>query len=103
MVRNEGGVAGSEVLQVYVSYPGVGLTTPLKQLRGFKKARNVIPGSAERLEIALDKYSFSLWDESQNAWRVSTGFYGIHAGFNSDFLSLNGSVEINNTFYWNGL
>ncbi|KAL9714898.1 hypothetical protein Ac2012v2_001558 [Leucoagaricus gongylophorus] len=103
LVRNEGGVAGSEVLQVYVSYPGVGLTTPLKQLRGFKKARNVIPGSAERLEIALDKYSFSLWDESQNAWRVSTGFYGIHAGFNSDFLSLNGSIEINNTFYWNGL
>jgi len=86
-----------------VSYPDVGLTTPFKQLRGFKKARNVIPGSAEGLEIILDRYSFSFWDESKNAWKVKAGLYGIHAGFNCDLLPLDGSVEIKDTFYWNGV
>jgi len=103
LVKNEGDVAGSEVLQVYVSYPDVGLTTPFKQLRGFKKARNVIPGSAEGLEIILDRYSFSFWDESKSALKVKAGLYGIHAGFNCDLLPLDGSVEIKDTFYWNGL
>lgn len=103
LVKNEGDVADSEVLQVYVSYPDVGLTTPFKQLRGFKKVRDVIPGSAEGLEMTLDKYSFSFWDESKNAWKVTAGLYGIHAGFNCDLLPLDGYVEIKDTFYWNGL
>lgn len=102
-VKNEGNIAGSEVLQVYVSYPNVGLTTPLKQLRGFKKARDVAPGSSLGLDVTLDKYSFSLWDESRNAWRVSAGRYEIHAGSSSDSLPLSASVEIKETFYWSGL
>lgn len=102
-LRNEGAIVGSEVLQVYVSYPDVGLTTPQYQLRGFKKARDVAPGTSQKVEVTLDKYAFSLWDESQHAWRVSAGRYGIHAGFSSDSLPLSGSIEIPDTFYWSGL
>jgi beta-glucosidase len=91
------------VLQVYVSYPDAGLTTPQKQLRGFKKAHNVSPGSAQRLDVVLDKYSFSLWDEARHAWRVNAGRYEIHIGFSCDFLPLSGAIEIPSTFYWNGL
>jgi beta-glucosidase len=81
----------------------VGITTPLKQLRGFKKARNVAPGSAQKLEVSLDKYAFSLWDEVRHAWRVSVGRYEIHVGFSSEHLPLSTSIEIPETFYWSGL
>jgi beta-glucosidase len=103
-LKNEGQVAGSEVVQIYVSYPDdLGLTTPANQLRGFKKARDVAPGASQRLDIILDKYAFSLWDELRSAWRVSAGRYLIRAGFSSDALTLSTSVEISETFYWNGL
>lgn len=102
-LKNEGNIAGSEVLQVYVSYPKMMLTTPVYQLRGFKKAQGVAPSASQRVELTIDKYGFSLWDESHHAWRISAGQYGIHVGFSSDFLPLVGFVEIPETFYWNGL
>ncbi|KXN87735.1 putative beta-glucosidase I [Leucoagaricus sp. SymC.cos] len=102
-IRNKGKVLGSEVMQVYVSYPDVGLTTPLKQLRGFKKAHNLAPGASQRLEVLLNKYAFSLWDESRNAWRVTTGNYDILVGFGSDNILLSQTIAIHETFYWRGL
>lgn len=104
LLKNEGQVVGSEVVQIYVSYPvDLGLTTPVNQLRAFRKAHDVVPGASQKLDIILDKYAFSLWDELRSAWRVSAGQYLIHAGFSSDDLPLSASVEIPQTFYWNGL
>ncbi|EKM82934.1 hypothetical protein AGABI1DRAFT_118340 [Agaricus bisporus var. burnettii JB137-S8] len=104
LLKNEGQVVGSEVVQIYVSYPvDLGLTTPVNQLRGFRKAHDVVPGASHKLDIILDKYAFSLWDELRSAWRVSAGQYLIHAGFSSDALPLSVSVEIPQTFFWNGL
>lgn len=103
-VRNEGQVVGSEVVQIYVSYPDdLGLTTPAIQLRGFKKAHDVAPGASQSVGTILDKYAFSLWDERQSAWRVSAGRYLVRLGFNSDALTLSAPVELSETFYWNGL
>ncbi|KAF9451230.1 glycoside hydrolase family 3 protein [Macrolepiota fuliginosa MF-IS2] len=102
-LKNEGQIAGSEVLQIYVSYPDLGLATPRYQLRGFKKAQGVAPNASQKVEVTLNKYAFSLWDESQHTWRVNAGRYGIHAGFSSDNLPLTSFVEISETFYWSGL
>jgi beta-glucosidase len=102
-VKNEGDRTGSEVVQLYVSLPEIGLTTPKLQLRGFAKANNVTKGSTAKVTITLDKYAFSFWDDLQNCWKVPAGKYGVHVGVSSDNLSLHDTIELKETFTWKGL
>ncbi|KAF9475314.1 beta-glucosidase [Pholiota conissans] len=102
-VKNEGECSGSEVVQLYVSLPEIGLTTPKLQLRGFIKANNVAKGATTKVTITLDKYAFSFWDDLQNCWKVPAGKHGLHIGVSSDNLTLRNTVEIKETFTWKGL
>ncbi|KDR81345.1 hypothetical protein GALMADRAFT_221203 [Galerina marginata CBS 339.88] len=102
-VRNEGKRTGSEVVQLYVSLPETGLTTPKLQLKGFAKARHLEKGALVKLTIRLDKYAFSLWDEVDNVWHIPAGNYGLHIGPSSDNLLLNGSFKSTESFSWTGL
>lgn len=102
-VKNEGQMIGSEVVQLYVSYPDIGLTQPPLQLRGFTKVHDVQPGASRKVFIELDKYAFSYWDESKSAWRVARGEYKLHVGFNCDHVVGTEEFEIKKGFVWTGL
>ncbi|KAI0060831.1 glycoside hydrolase family 3 protein [Artomyces pyxidatus] len=102
-VKNTGSVAGSEVVQLYVSYPDVGVTTPQLQLRGFAKARDLAPREARRVMITLDKYAVSFWDTPRNAWSVQEGTYGVFVGHSSTDLPLEGKIDVKESFRWNGV
>lgn len=102
-MKNIGPVTGSEVVQLYVSYPDTGVTHPDLQLRGFAKVRDIAPGSSEKVTIELDKYAVSYWDVRKSAWRVTAGKYGLHAGFSSDNIVQTEEVEVKNAFVWSGL
>ncbi|KAG7452963.1 glycoside hydrolase family 3 protein [Guyanagaster necrorhizus] len=102
-VKNVGNKAGSQVVQLYVSYPDIGITQPPFQLRGFAKARNILPGSTRTVQISLNKYAFSFWDPSVNSWRVSVGKYGLHVGSSSEQLDFKVIVTVKKGFLWNGL
>lgn len=102
-VRNTGSFMGSEVVQVYVSLPPNGTTTPLRQLRGFVKARDIPPGKTKSSSIKLDKYAFSFWDTPNGEWRVLSGKYGLHIGTSSDNIVLEASVDLKSSFGWNGI
>lgn len=96
-------MAGSQVVQLYVSSPRLGVTTPALQLRGFAKAKDLAPGASAKLSIKLDKYAVSFWDISRNKWKGQAGTYGVHVGTSSDDLSLRGEIIVENTFFWTGL
>lgn len=102
-VRNEGQVAGSEVVQLYVSYPDIGLTHPALQLKGFAKVHEVSPGTSRKVAMELDKYAFSYWDEKKAVWRVERGTYTLHIGFNCDHIVATEDFEIKKGFTWTGL
>jgi beta-glucosidase len=102
-VKNTGRVAGSEVVQVYVSYPDVGVLMPNFQLRGFVKAHDIQPGQDTRVSVRLDKYAVSFWDAPRNRWSALAGKYGVFVGNNSVDLVLEDSFELENSFYWTGL
>ncbi|TFY64459.1 hypothetical protein EVJ58_g2606 [Rhodofomes roseus] len=102
-VTNDGPVAGSEVVQVYIALPEMGLTTPKLQLRGFAKARDVAPGSSKAVSVTLDKYAVSFWDEVAGAWRAVPGTYGVFVGKSSADMVLQGSFVLKTGFIWNGL
>lgn len=102
-LTNTGPVAGSEVVQVYVTLPDVGLTTPRLQLRGFAKAKDVDPGKSAVVTVHLDKYAVSFWDSRRNVWAAKAGKYSLAAGKSSADLSLEGAFELEKDFEWSGL
>jgi len=102
-VRNTGDVEGSEAVQLYISLPDAGVTSPRRQLRAFGKARQVQPGKKQVVTMALDKYAVSFWDTMINAWKIYPGVYGVHVGSSSDDMSLHGSFQLKEGYEWNGL
>ncbi|KAF7308387.1 Beta-glucosidase [Mycena chlorophos] len=109
-VKNDGSVAGSEVAQVYITYPeDAGLPlTPTYQLRGFAKAKNVASGSSKELSIALDRTAFAFWDINgrgfgAGAWKVVKGKYGVSVGASAEDIRLVGEVTVEEELTWVGL
>ena len=102
-VTNAGAVSGSEVVQIYVSLPEIGLTTPRLQLRGFAKARDIAAGRSATVSVTLDKYAVSYWDVVADAWRAVPGTYGVHVGKSSAEMVLQDSFVLEKGFMWKGL
>ena len=102
-VTNTGPVAGSDVVQVYISMPDFGLTTPRLQLRGFAKARDVAPGQSAVVTVHLDKYAVSYWDTLVQQWRAIPGTYGVHVGKSSAEMVLESEFKLETGFTWSGV
>ena len=103
-VENIGRVTGSEVVQVYISLPATSkLTHPLLQLKGFSKVRDLVPESKKYVQVVLDKYAVSYWNDVIEAWTVETGVYRVEVGTSSDCLSLGAGFEVSKGFDWTGL
>ncbi|KAH0584197.1 putative beta-glucosidase K [Termitomyces sp. J132] len=102
-VKNEGSVTGSEVVQVYVSYPDIGLTTPRLQLKGFAKAKDVASGESSTVNIKLNKYAVSFWDTERKAWHAVAGQYVLHLGPSSVDLPLQFTYDLQKSFSWAGI
>ncbi|KAF8963765.1 beta-glucosidase [Flammula alnicola] len=103
-VTNIGSVAGSEVVQLYISLPSTSeLTHPALQLKGFAKVRDIAPAVSETVQITLDKYAVSYWSELYNTWIVEKGVYGVKVGTSSDRLPLEATFGLSSGFEWNGI
>ena len=103
-VENIGRVTGSEIVQVYISLPATSkLTHPLLQLKGFSKVRDLVPGSKKSVQVVLDKYAVSYWNDVIDAWTVEKGVYKVEVGMSSDRLSLGAAFEVTEGFDWSGL
>lgn len=102
-VKNTGLMSGSEVVQLYISFPDIGLINPRLQLKGFSKARDLNPGQTSKVVINLDKYAFSYWDVRKNGWHAKAGKYQIYVGQSSDSLPLHQTFELCQSLVWSGL
>lgn len=102
-VRNTGTVRGSEVVQLYLTLPANGLTTPKLQLRGFGKAKDLAPGESAVVKISLDRYAVSYWDAVHNVWSAKAGTYEISVGRSSADIVLRGDFTLNESFTWSGI
>jgi beta-glucosidase len=90
-ITNTGTRTGSEVVQVYVHDVQSTLPRPAKELAGFAKVR-LEPGQTARVDVALGRRSFAVWDVAASDWLVEAGEYGILVGASS--TDLRGSVTI---------
>jgi beta-glucosidase len=105
-VKNTGSVAGSEVVQAYTTLPSApdpSLTHVPLALRSFAKVRDLAPGESRQVELALDKYAVSYWEERYRAWVVEKGEYVVRVGPSSAVLPLEDRFVVEKSFEWNGL
>jgi len=103
-VSNTGRLTGSEAVQLYIAFPTISrLTHPPLQLKAFAKVYDLEPGKDQHVELQLNKYAVSYWDDLPNAWTVEKGEYGVYVGTSSDDLPLQSSFTVKNGFEWRGI
>lgn len=105
-ITNTGPYAGSEVLQLYISAPNSETQRPIKELHGFEKVF-LQPGEEKKVQITIDKYAMSFWDESEGRWCVEKGEYGVWVGTTGRETKAKGGVkgklQVESTRWWLGL
>ena len=96
-VTNSGQRAGSEVAQVYLSFPS-NVGEPPRQLAGWSKVA-LAPGESRQVTVAIDPTSadkpFSYWNTTKSRWNIADGTYNIYVGSSSRDIRLSGTVNSN--------
>ncbi|GJN74822.1 glycosyl hydrolase [Purpureocillium lilacinum] len=68
-IKNNGNLAGAQILQLYISAPDSPTPRPSKELHGFEKVF-LQPGEERAVDIHLDRYATSFWDEIEEMWKT---------------------------------
>jgi len=89
-VENTGDREGAEIAEVYVGDPQNGPPRPVKELKGFVKI-DLKPGEKKRVNVQLDRRSFSYYDPDKHAWYAPPGDYGVLVGSSSADIRLKGN------------
>ena len=95
-VRNAGGVAGQEVVQLYVQEKNSHVSRPVRELKGFEKV-GLLPGEEKEVCFVLDKRSFAYYEVKIHDWYVESGEYTVEIGASSRDIRLSGSVKVEST------
>ena len=78
-VRNTGGRAGEEVVQLYVGFDGSKVDRPVKLLRAFAKVA-LAPGETKTVPLRVAVRDLAWYDASAKSWRVEPMAYRILVG-----------------------
>lgn len=92
-VRNSGGRAGAEVVQLYVHDGHASVDRPPKELKGFARVE-LAPGESRRVTMTLDQAAMSFFDPSRNDWVAEPGTFDVLVGASSADIRLKGSFEL---------
>ncbi|KAI1047167.1 hypothetical protein LB505_013177 [Fusarium chuoi] len=103
-ISNSGSVPGAEVSQLYTAADEAtsSIQRPKKELKGFKKTY-LQPGETKRVEIPLDRFTTSFWDEELHCWLSEKGVYTVLVGSSSNKILLQGDLRVEATTRWTGL
>lgn len=82
-VTNTGGVAGAEVVQLYLSFPTSSeFPTPPQQLRGFQKV-SLQPNETRTVMMDLLRKDMMVWNTVIQNWQTLPGDYQVRVGTSS--------------------
>jgi beta-glucosidase len=91
-VENTSDRSGSEVIQLYVSFPASAAEPP-RQLKAFAKV-SLSPGEARRVEMRLNPRDFAYWNSTTGDWTVDAGSYTIRVGTSAAISDLHLSDKV---------
>lgn len=92
-VRNEGQLAGDEVVQLYVKADSSRVIRPLKTLKGFRRI-HLAPGASETVSFELKAEDLAFWDVTRNRYCVEKGTYTLMAGPSSSQLPVTAALQV---------
>ena len=74
-IRNEGTVPGTEIVQLYMSYPD-SWGEPLRQLKGIV---NIFlnPGESSAVKFNLSSQDLSIWDKDSHQWTLPCNYKDV--------------------------
>ena len=90
-VTNSGGLAGDEVVQVYVGDPAAQVQRPLRELKAFTKIA-LQPGESRTLGLRLAARDLSYWHTALGRWVLEGGEFVVSVGASS--RDLRGAVTV---------
>jgi beta-glucosidase len=88
-VKNAGGRAGSEVVQLYIRQQGTSVARPVRELEGFQKV-TLAPGESKHVEFKLGREQLAFWNLDMKdvvepadvtVWVGGSSVEGSEAGF----------------------
>ncbi len=98
-VTNTGGVAGAEVVQLYVGSLDAPVPRPVHELRGFTKV-TLEAGATERVHFALSRRDLARWSIRSHSWVFDPGAYEVAVAASSrdrrlvDVVELPGEIPV---------
>jgi len=92
-VTNTGSVAGAEVIQVYVTYPGSAVERSERELKGFAKV-TLEPGSTQTVEVSVPVNDLAYYDVDEAAWALEGLQHEAHVGTSSRDLPLSTTFTV---------
>jgi beta-glucosidase len=91
-VENVGGRAGIETAQLYLHERFAPVSTPVKQLRGFRRVA-LNPGEKKTATFTLTSEDLMLLDQDMH-WVVAPGTFDMMIGKSSADIALKGALEV---------
>jgi beta-glucosidase len=75
-ITNRGGMAGCEIVQVYVGCPASGVDRPVKELKGFTRVHTE-PGETKTVSFEVKVQDLAYYDVAAGDWKVEEGEYDV--------------------------
>ena len=92
-LRNDSDVAGSEVVQLYVSPRRPPVWRPAHELKAFRKLA-LAPGEARSVSIELDRSAFERYCDEAGEWTAAPGEFELQLGASSRDIRLAATVRL---------
>jgi len=92
-ITNNGKVAGDDVVQMYLQYPGSKMARPHEQLDGFARI-HLKPGETRTVRLPLHAKDLQYWDDTSSQFLVEPGKVNVLIGSSSADIHLQRSFLV---------
>lgn len=93
-VANTGGVAGDEVVQLYIRQRAGSASRPVRQLKGFQRI-SLAPGEKKTVSFTLAQNELKFWSPATKSWVVEPEKFDVWVGGDSR-ATLHTEIEVVN-------